>query len=158
MATKTKASPPPIAPGELSPLEVHALMISGKKATKKRDHLVAGKDQGVDVTVRVHGTIDVGEAQSQPTTETPGAEDVLALILNKLPDEMRTRAVRAVVRLYGPYRKGQDAPTITGTVKKQAEALLASLSRAATRPVRGNVVGKLQVELVTRGAPKAAAA
>jgi hypothetical protein len=141
----------------LSPLESHAVMIAGKPAAKLRDHLAAGNGQAVDVTVRLVGSINVGEPQTQTVCKKPDAGEVLALVLNGLSPMDRDNAVKRVTRLYAPFTRGEAPPTVTGPVQALADQLLVSCAQSTTRESRGNVTGAIDVQLVARPRRKAAA-
>jgi hypothetical protein len=133
---------------DLRPLELHALAKAGKAAEKVRDALRPGLSQRVDFTVRVHGTIDVANAQTAQVTDKPDLGEVLAVVLGTLPPKMRTEAVEeAIKRLKHPRPEIELSHEWLGFV----EAIVGQLSVQKTQQKRGNVTGTLMTEVLIRG-------
>lgn len=131
----------------LRPLELHALARVGKAADKVRDALKPGLSQPVDLTLRIWGTIDVGNEQTATIRKKPDLREVLAVVLGSLKPKDRTAAVElAIERLKHPRPEIQLSPDWLAFV----EGVEAELTQEIEQTKRGNVTGTLETEVLCR--------
>lgn len=73
----------------LQPLEWLALQLVGKQASDSRGDVPVGKNQEVDILVRIQGKIDVSPdgTTTKRTTVGPTLEQVLAHVCKRMPLE-----------------------------------------------------------------------
>jgi hypothetical protein len=133
----------------LRPIEHHALAIAAKKAKDFRDALKPGLSQPVDLTVKITGTIDVGNNQQANVKQKPDLRDVLAVVLGTLTPKLRTAATEEILkRLKPPRPEIELSPDWLGYVT----AIEQELTTQEIQDKRGNVTGTLEVEVLYRGA------
>jgi hypothetical protein len=140
----------------LSPLELHAIALAvAKQAAKSRDKLDCERGQEVDVSVRVHGTLDVQTGATYNVSKKPSLEDVLAVVLFTLTRAARAKMFETLVDHFerlasqlGPAAPEPDPEltAIPADAVDQAKDLIERMSRSETQDRRGAVTGQLQIE------------
>jgi hypothetical protein len=122
---------------QLTPLEIAAIGIVGKRDKEWREHLDVGDSQHVDVLLRIDGTVSVGDNQARKRREKPEAEDLLAAVFAALGASSKT-ADKVETHLLSQPRL---EPTLEA--RARACALIERLTVVTENPVYGNVTGKL---------------
>lgn len=134
---------------ELSAMELHALMVAGKKAAKRRDELQEGQHQ-IDLTVRLRGALQVGGDRPQVKDVEPAAAVLLGLVLHQLGPKSLAAVVEEVADRCAEYVGGGDAPELSDEEKRTSERLLRRVRRQEEKTYRGAVTGVLTVEPVKK--------
>lgn len=131
----------------LRPLELHALARVAKDASKVRDALKPGLSQRVDLTLRIWGTIDVGNDQTAHVKEKPDLRHVLAVVLGTLTPKTRSTVLEQVfARLTPPRPEIELSAEWLGFV----EGIERELTHEKEQHRRGNVTGTLETEVMIR--------
>lgn len=128
----------------LSPIEWLALQLVGKEVKSVRDDVPVGRNQKVDILVRVQGQVHVAADTTTTTKEGPKADVVLAHVLALLPAEQRTLICGQVNDLYQIDNKLPiDAASLA-----TAKGLLARMQKSVTSDRKGPTTGAFNVGLV----------
>lgn len=141
----------PKAPGDCSPAELHAIAIVGKDAKRWRDSLTPGS-YPVDLSIRIFGTLEVGEDQHSSEKDTPDLKAVLAYTLQFLGAKTRARLAAALVDHFTaanhkPAPKEGDKPyEPRAEILGLATTVIEQCTTRALKEKRGNVTGKIAVE------------
>lgn len=143
-AAQDEPLPKPI--GGLAPLEFYALRIVGKEADKWRDSVSAGQGQVVDVIVRIHGTLDVGEDQTRSKSSKPELLDVLAFSFGFLGEKTRQKLAAAIIEAFKAGNTAQKPPDPKAEMKGLALGVLDLITTREPTTARGNISGKLVVD------------
>jgi len=151
----TKKVEPKLSNG-LTALEAHAVKCLAKHAEKLRDSLTVADAQQVDFTIRIHGPVNVGQDSKGDTEAYPKGPTLLALLLSELPDDVRSKAQRALVKRCEGFVATGEEPEVMPTEAARLTELHASIAHHYTKQTRGSVTGTPTVELVARGRRKAA--
>jgi len=153
MPRQAKQIEPAIAPAnsELSPLELTAIAKAPRNLDKLRPRLEVGDGQEVDVTVRIHGLLNVGGEATSTSTESAGADKVLAVVLSHVSARARKTLLDGVRADFDGYRDGGELPAIADDVVDLADDLITSASRQVNKPKKGAVSAALAIELIERG-------
>lgn len=152
---KAKAPEAKLSNG-LTALEAHAVKCLAKHAEKLRDSLSVGDGQEVDVTIRIRGPVNVGQDNKGDAEAYPKGQTLLALLLSELPDDVRTKAQRAVVKRCEAFVRSGEEPAVAPSEAARVIELQAALAHHYTKETRGSVTGTPTVELVARGRRRAA--
>ena len=110
-----------------------------------------GDGQEVDVTVRIHGLLNVGGEATSTSTESAGADKVLAVVLSHVSARARKTLLDSVRADFDGYREGGEPPAIADDVVDLADDLITSASRQVNKPKKGAVSAALAIELIERG-------
>ncbi len=132
---------------DLSPLDLHAVMIAAKPAKKVRDRLTPGMAQPVDVTLRLTGYVNVGEDSTAPVVKKPDLERVLKVAYAGFGKPNRARLMEAIVGGYAQV----DESELPADAVEMAKTTVALLTTSSDEPRNGNVTGSIVVNLVRRG-------
>lgn len=155
MPRDAKPSEPAIAPAnsELSPLECFALAkaVGDRDLKELRPRLEIGSGQEVDLTVRIHGLVNVADSATSTTTRSAGADKVLASVLAHLSARTRKPLLELVKADFEAYRAGGELPELADEAIDLADDLLKSASRKENTTKSGAVSAALAVELIARG-------
>lgn len=155
MPRQAKPVEPAIAPAnsELTPLESFALAkaVSSGDLTNLRPRLELGEEQLVDVTVRIHGHVNVAGSATSTQKESAKADQVLAWLLSKLSARTRKPLIDEAREAFAGYRQGGELPAIADEFFDVADDLLEMASRKVNKTKAGAVSAALAVELVERG-------
>lgn len=139
--------------GDLTPEEVCAInAVFGKEAKTWRDSLTPGLNQPVDVLLRIVGQLDVGDDQPRTETSKPQLLPVLAVVFDELGPKSRVKVREALVRRLGSQNAGRDAREPDAEASGFANATIELLTIREPKTVRGNVVAKLEVQVMPRKA------
>lgn len=140
----------------LTALEAHAIKCLAKHAEPLRDSLCVGDGQQVDFTVRVCGTVNVAEDTKADVEKFPKLAVLVGLLLAAMPDDVRTKAQRAVAKRCAEFVATGEEPELSRSEHSAAIELLASIAHHKTQERRGAVTSSPTVELVSRARRKAA--
>jgi hypothetical protein len=141
---KTKTAPKADF-GLLSPLELTAVAQCGKAATKVREQLEVGPGQAVDVTVRIYGSLGVGDRSPYVKTTKPD----LARLVGQLLHAAGPRKARELVQLaLVGYRTQGD---VSQEMQRLADELVDTLTEREPDSRNGNIAGSLKADVVARG-------
>lgn len=155
MPRQAKPVEPAIAPAnsELSPLEVFALAkaVSAGDLKTLRPRLELGEEQLVDVTLRIHGHVNVAGSATSTAKESAKADQVLAWLLSRLSARIRKPLLDAAREAFADYRGGGELPAIADEFADLADDLLETASRKVNQTKAGAVSAALAVELLERG-------
>lgn len=136
----------PASAETLEPVELHALAIAAKRASKVRDALDEGERQRVDFRVRVHGHVDVAGASTANVRDSVKPATVLALVLDALGPKTTDKAVEGAVAACAAFVAGGEEPEASHEARLAADALLERCSRLSVQSRRGAVAGEVTVE------------
>jgi len=155
MPRQAKPVEPAIAPAnsELSPLECFAVAKAVSEGDLKtlRPRLKLGEEQLVDVTVRIHGHVNVAGSSTCTQKESAKADQVLAWLLSQLSPRVRKPLVEAAREAFAAYRNGGELPKIDDEFADHADDLLETAARKVNKTKAGAVSAALAVELIERG-------
>jgi len=135
---------------ELSPLELHALKILGKKADDCRDELQAGTGQAIHLVLRITGAIDVGTPGNFTGDIKPALADVLAITLSTLGPRGREQLAQDLATAYSKAPPG-ETPAVHTDHRLAADKLIRSITRTEEKSRRGAVSGSLKIERLPAG-------
>lgn len=131
---------------KLTPLEWQALRAAAKGADGSRADLSLGKGQGVDLLLRIKGTVDVGEDGETSRAARPSAIDVLAWVLAQPIGESNDQMLQRM-RLDAEQHGGKLPEVEEGYVAAATMAILA-VSPSVKIPRKGSIRGTLRVGVV----------
>ncbi|TWU66457.1 hypothetical protein [Crateriforma conspicua] len=121
----------------LTPVQLHALTVAGKPASKVRDKLVAGKTYRIDLTVRIHGTLVVGHPEQVAVDKKACPKQLLAAVLSNLGPRKRKSLVDELIA----SNEKPDPKAV-----QEAERLIRETAKTTMQNRRGAVTGKLTAE------------
>lgn len=154
MPRSCQASEPSTAPATtgLTPLEMFALdkAVKDKELKDLRPRLELGDAQAVDFTARFRGCVNVAGDATSTSTQSAGADQVLACVLSHVSARARKTLLDQVKGDFADFRANGDAPKLADDVVDLADDLLKSATRQANVPKRGAVSAALEVKLVKR--------
>jgi hypothetical protein len=136
------------ASNPLKALHLAALSVVAKKLEGVRSLLKVGPKQEVDVTLRIHGTIDVSPESNYTSTKKPEAESVLAVAIGALGPSNANKVREAIATTFQPFSQDGTMPPIDEAHVAEAAAMLSAASYQESKPRRGSVAGTLSAEVV----------
>jgi len=144
--------PKTAASTDLTPIELAALARAAKAAEKTRDQLEDGATADVDVTVRLHGTLQVGLPAVMERRVKPDLVLVVALVLEALGAGERRKLEKKLDGWFDVYRRVDSIewPESAPEMRILAEQAVARWSQKEERGQRGAVTGVIVAEVVAR--------
>jgi hypothetical protein len=129
-------------PGALDALDCAALYVVARKAEGEIKNAPKGLQQEIDVTLRIHGRLDVNENSTTIVAKKPDLFMLLAHLIELRPKNKRQSLANEIQLRYAA------AAPISEETKKLAEQVLATLTVNSPQARRGAVTGLLAVERV----------
>lgn len=99
--------------------------------------LVTGRVAGGKVDMPISGSVQVGMPRQQASTEAVPVDQVLAIVLERLPEGPREKLLR---ELPERFAENGSLPEAAADVLEAAKLLLERLRNKVTKEVRGNVI------------------
>jgi hypothetical protein len=147
VAPKVEAPVADLPGAGLSPLEFAALKIAAKESAKHRTGLGLGKEQAVDVVLRIRGTVDVNPDSTATVREYPKAAALLTTLFLLTPAADRGGLARRLARRY-KAGMGKTKPAEEAGIKELVDNLLASLAVQSSQDKEGAVTGRIEIAKV----------
>lgn len=134
---------------EPTAIELFALARAAKAAEKVRDHLEEGTAPAIDVTIRLHGMLQIGLSEIKERRVKPDLVNVLGLVLEVLSSNQRRNLEQ---RLDAMHENADSElwPEPAPEMRILAEKAIDRWSRLEERPQRGAVTGVIRVEVLSR--------
>jgi hypothetical protein len=128
----------------LTPLQLHAIKVIGKRAEKCRDKLPEGSGQQVDFTIRIRGAMSVGCRKETHKSERPSLTTLLAWVLALLGP----RSQRAVVLALETKTLQQLTRKLNPKLVEKAAAAIESVTVQTDGKAHGDVTGSLAFDIL----------
>lgn len=132
-------------PNELTPAQLHALFVIGRRASKFRKQLSVG-DSPLDFGVHVTGSLVVGADQSFVLNKKPTLELLAAALIARLPKSSRARIIDEIIEQ--GIAKTIELDNRSEQVEGLATTLIDGTTISAQASKAGSVTGKFDALLV----------
>jgi hypothetical protein len=138
---------------KLSPLELLALKLCGRRSDDTRDEIQPGRDLEVDFLVHVQGTIQVSEDTTQNRAKKPSQELLLAHVAKMLTDSSQGATWIAIKESLQNLAtvNGGSLPAIEEGYVASAKTLVTKLSPIQQIDVSGQTRGSFKLGVVDAG-------